>query len=68
MTETLPDIEWRADVLILESLDFAPDAGMFCAVSDSLVSLRAVAKMLGKLENRSVVADLIEHVDLTEYD
>lgn len=52
----------------LESLDFDPEAGMFCALSDSLIALRAVAKVLGKLEDRDLVSDLIENVDLTEYD
>ena len=52
----------------LESLDFDPEAGMFCALSDSLVALRAVARILGKLQDRDIVSDLIENVDLTEYD
>jgi hypothetical protein len=52
----------------LHALDFDPEAGMFCAVSDNLDALRAVARMLVKLEDRRVVADIVEHVDLTEYD
>lgn len=51
----------------LESLDFDRHAKMFCAVSDSLDALRAVAKVLAKLEHRETVADLIENVDLVEY-
>ena len=52
----------------LESLDFDPEAGTFCAMSDELAALRSVARMLIKLEDPNVVADIVEHVDLTEYD
>ena len=53
---------------VLESLDFDPEANMFCARSDDLNALKAVALILRKLEDRNVVADLVEHVDLTEYE
>lgn len=52
----------------LESLDFDPEASMFCALSDNLDALREVAKVLRRLEERDVVAHLVENVDLTEYD
>jgi Immunity protein 51 len=52
----------------LESLDFDPEGDMFIAQSDSLDALRAVAKVLKRLEDRAVVADLVTHVVLTEYD
>ena len=52
----------------LEALDFDPEGSMFCALSDDLEALRAVARMLSKLESRDVVADIIENVDLAEYD
>ena len=52
----------------LDALDFDPEAGMFCALSDDLDALRAVARMLVKLESRAAVADIVANVDLTEYD
>ena len=52
----------------LESLDFECDPRMFTAISDNLDALRAVAKMLGKLEHRTTVADIVENVDLAEYE
>lgn len=52
----------------LDSLDFDPEAGTFCAIGDDLDALRAVARMLVKLEDRAVVADIVSRVDLSEYD
>lgn len=52
----------------LDALDFDPEASMFCALSDDLEALKAVARMLKKLEERSVVKDIVEHVNLLEYD
>jgi len=52
----------------LEALDFDPEGSMFCALSDDINALKAVARMLSKLESRDVVADIVENVDLAEYD
>jgi hypothetical protein len=52
----------------LEAIEFDPEANMFCAVSDDLNALRAVAKALVKLQDRDVVRDIVEHVDLGQYD
>lgn len=52
----------------LEFIEFDPEASMLSAVSDNLDALREVAKVLRKLEDRDVVAQLVENVELTEYD
>lgn len=52
----------------LDSLEFDPEADMFCAISDNLDALRAVAQMLVRLQDENVVADIVEHVNLAEYD
>src|SRR5688572_13482797 len=52
----------------LDALDFDPEASMFCALSDDINALKAVARMLKKLEELDVVKDIIENVDLREYD
>jgi hypothetical protein len=52
----------------LDALDFDPGASMLCALSDDLNALRQVAKVVRKLEERDVVADIVENVELSEYD
>jgi hypothetical protein len=52
----------------LEALDFDPEASMFCALSDDLDALRSVADILRQLETRELVAQIIDSVDLTQYD
>lgn len=52
----------------LEALDFDPEGSMFCALSDDLGALRAVANVLRQLETRELVQQLVENVDLTQYD
>lgn len=52
----------------LESLDFDPEGSVFSALSDDLDALRAVAKVLRQLETRELVQQLVENVDLAQYD
>jgi hypothetical protein len=52
----------------LDALDFDCEAGMFSAISDSLPALAKVAEMLRKLEDRELVCEIAENVDLRQYD
>ncbi len=53
---------------VLEALDFEAEPSMFAALSDDLDALRAVAMALRKLEDRDVVARLIDETDLRQYE
>jgi hypothetical protein len=52
----------------LDALDFDCEAGMFSAISDSLPALAKVAEMLRKLEDRDVVCEIAENINLSQYD
>jgi hypothetical protein len=53
---------------VLESLDFDSSPTSFAATSDDLHALHEVAKALRKLEDRDTVADLVDKLDLRQYE
>jgi hypothetical protein len=52
----------------LDALDFDPEAGMFCALSEDLGALAAVGRALKKLEDPALLTKLAGAVDLSELD
>lgn len=68
---------WRAMLIHLleeyapeaiESIEIYPEPTSLTIVSDQLDALREVAKLLRKLQDESVVRDLVEHGDLRQYE
>jgi hypothetical protein len=53
---------------VLESLDFDSNPTSFSASSDDPRALREVAKALRKLEDRDTVAELVDKLDLRQYE
>ncbi|MBL9107684.1 MAG: hypothetical protein JNM74_00385, partial [Myxococcales bacterium] len=56
------------DPKALDALDFDPEAGMFCALSEDLGALAAVGRALKKLEDPALLTKLAGTVDLGDYD
>ena len=54
--------------IALEALEFECEPDSFLARSDNLDALRSVARMLRKLESKSTVVNILDDVNLTEYE